>query len=385
MTALEPLRGDLEEHFPRCEIERVSGHREAREDILRVRPRRRVVHVDPAVRRKVGIGGESEQSVLRLAAVRVLGADRNRRDASRVTIGRRVQVDVAVPLDEQHAFIGQHGELDGFIQLLGEHDAREAILFRPRAIEIDSPGANRVAQSAEQVLQEERLGVGGFGVAHVGIPRAAASEIVVPAHGVVIAVGPALVALLVDLDEHVDRRVDRLEVVELVFALEARGEPSRRHVRRVEYAVAAFAHVGIARMAVEVRARQSAVPRPVVLGVRGGMHADVSASRLDVALEDILLRWIQHVARRTQEDDGAVARQVLLGKGAGILRCVDRESILLAELPDCGDAVGNGAVAVSCRFGEDEDPRFLSVCGDGDRDRGKERERNEESWHGHCR
>jgi len=84
------------------------------------------------------------------------------------------------------------------------------------------------------MLQEERLGVRGFGVAHVGVPRAAAIEIVVPAHGVVIAVGPALVALLVDLDEHVDGRVDRLEVVELVLALEARGEPLRRHVRRVE-------------------------------------------------------------------------------------------------------------------------------------------------------
>jgi len=41
----------------------------------------------------------------------------------------------------------------------------------------------------------------------------------------VIAVGSALVALLVDLDEHVDGRIDRLEVVELVFALEARGSP----------------------------------------------------------------------------------------------------------------------------------------------------------------
>src|SRR3989441_13350022 len=83
--------------------------------------------------------------------------------------------------------------------------------------------SDRVAESAEQVLQEERLGAGGLGGAHVGVTRAAAVEIVIPAHGVVIAVGPALVALLVALDEHVDGRIDRLEVVVLVLALEARG------------------------------------------------------------------------------------------------------------------------------------------------------------------
>ena len=281
-------------------------------------------------------------------------------------------------LDEQHAFVRQHGQLDRLIELFGEHDAREAIFFGPRAVEIDRSGSNRVAQAAEQVLQEERLGVGGFGVAHVGVPRAAAGEIVVPAHGVVIAVGSALVALLVDLDEHVDRWVDRLEVVELVFALEVRGEPFRRHVRRVEYAVAAFADVGITRMAVEVRARQSAVPRPVVLGVGGGVHADVSAPRLDVALEDVLLRRIQHVARRTQEDDGAIARQVFLREGAGILRRVDRESILLAELLDCGDAVGDGAVPECGGLGEDEHAWLLRRRGD----RNRKREANEKSMHG---
>ena len=385
VTALEPLGGDLEQHFLRCEVERVSLHREARQHVLRVWARRRVVHVEPAVRRKVGIGGESEQSVFRLARVRVLGADGNRRDAADSGLRRLVEVDVAVAFDEQHALVGQDGELDGFIQLLGEHDSGEAILFRPRAIEVDRPGSHRVAQSAEQVLQEERLGVGRFRVPHVGVPRPPAGEIVVPAHGVVCAVRPSLVTRFVDLDEHMDRRIDRLEVVELVFALEAERHAFRRHVRRVERAVAALANVGIVGMAVEVRARQPAVPRPVVLRICGGVHADISAARLDVALEVVLLRRIQDVTRRTQEDDRAVSRQVLMGEGAGILGRVDRESVLLPKLPECGDAVGDGVVAISCRFGEDEHPRFLRVYGDGDRDRGKERERNEESVHGNPR
>ena len=114
------------------------------------------------------------------------------------------------------------------------------------------------------------------------------------------------------------------------------------------------------------------------------MHADVSAARLDVALEDILLRRIQHVPRRTQEDDGAVARQVFLREGAGVLRRVDRESILLAELPDGRDAIGDGAVTVSRGLGKNEHARLLRRCGDRNRDRGKkgEREANEESVHG---
>src|SRR5439155_12929747 len=107
---------------------------------------------------------------------------------------------------------------------------------------------------------------------------------------------------------------------------------------RVERAVAALANVGIVGMAVEVRARQPAVPRPVVLRICGGVHADISAARLDVALEVVLLRRIQDVTRRTQEDDRAVSRQDLMGEGAGILGRVDRESVLLPKLPECGDA-----------------------------------------------
>src|SRR5256885_17155615 len=113
----------------------------------------------------------------------------------------------------------------------------------------------------------------------------------------------------------------------------------RRNMLRVDITVAARANVGTAGRAVEVRADQSAVPRPVVLSVRGGVHADVAAARPDVALEDVLLRRIEDVTRRIQEDDRAVSRQVLLGKDAGILRRIDCKPILLSELLYCDDAV----------------------------------------------
>src|SRR4051812_14229231 len=107
-------------------------------------------------------------------------------------------------------------------------------------------------------------------------------------------------------------------------------------------------------MAVEVRARQPAVPRPLVLGVGGRMHTDVSATRLDVALQDVLLRRVQHIARSTQKDHGAVASQVFLSKGSGILGRVDRKAIFLSQFPDRRDAVGDGAMAKGCRLGKDE-------------------------------
>src|ERR1700694_5204283 len=111
----------------------------------------------------------------------------------------------------------------------------------------------------------------------------------IPAHGMVVAVRPAFVTFFVDLDEHVDSGIDRLEVVKLVLALPCVGHSNRRWVTLVENPVRGFAHIGIVRMAIEPGGGEPAVPRPVVLGVRGGMNSDVSAASLDIALEDVLL------------------------------------------------------------------------------------------------
>ncbi len=154
VTTLQALSSHLEQNLPRSEVERVSLHTVASEHVLRLAAGRRVVHVDPAVRGEVGIGGESEQAVLCLTAVRVFRADRDRRDPCRATVRRRVEVDETVPLDEQHAVVGKHGELDRFVQLLGENYFREAILLWPRAAEVDRPRPHRVSQSSEEVSQE---------------------------------------------------------------------------------------------------------------------------------------------------------------------------------------------------------------------------------------
>src|SRR5205085_2540099 len=154
VTAFQALSRYLEENFLGREVKRVAFHLEAGEHVLRLGAGRRVVHVDPAVRREVRIGGEPEQSVLRLRAVGVFGADRNGRDPSHATVRRRVEVDVTVSLDEEHALAWKDGKLHWFVELFGEDYFREAVLLRPSAVEVDLSRTHRVAQPAEQVAEK---------------------------------------------------------------------------------------------------------------------------------------------------------------------------------------------------------------------------------------
>src|SRR6266568_2077768 len=153
----------------------------------------------------------------------------------------------------------------------------------------------------------------------------------------------------------------------------------------VEHTVRPFANVGIPRMAIEVRPRESSVPRPVVLGVRGGMNAHVSATSLDVALEVVLLCGVQYVAGCVQEDDGAISREVLRGERASVFSRVDGEPVFLSELFDSGDPDSDGAVSESGRLGEDEYARLLAACGDWDADRSEQKRERDESLHGRSR
>ena len=381
VTALQSLRSHLEQDLLRCEVQGVSFHLEAGEHVLRIRSGGRVVHVDPAVCREVRVGGESEQAVFRLRAVRVFGADRDRRDSSGAPVSRRIEVHVTVSLDEQHALARQNGELDGFVQFFCQNDFREPILLRPRATEVDRARSHCVPQAAEQMSQEERLGVRRLGVAHVRVPRASAIEVVVPAHGMVVAVGPALVALLVDLDERMNGRIDRLEVVELVFTHERVGKSLGGGMTLVENAIGGFANVGISRMPIEPGAGESAVPRPVVLGVRGRMDSHVSAAGLDVALEIVLLRGVEYVAGGVQKDNRAISREILRREGGGVFGRVDGEPVLLPQLADGGASDTDGAVSESGRLGEDEHARLLSVCGGREANESEQKHERGEALH----
>ena len=91
---------------------------------------------------------------------------------------------------------------------------------------------------------------------------------------------------------------------------------------------------GHAGVVAEVRAHEPAVERPVVLRVRCGVHARVAAAAADVGLEGGLLRGVQDVAGRAQEDHDVVLREVLLGERRGVLRRVHREVVADRQLGD---------------------------------------------------
>src|SRR6266576_1273351 len=86
VTALQSLSRYLEEEFLRGEIDGISEHVVASEDVLRLGTGGRVVHIDPASPREIRIGGESEQAVFCLTAVRVFGADGDRGDPSHLAV-----------------------------------------------------------------------------------------------------------------------------------------------------------------------------------------------------------------------------------------------------------------------------------------------------------
>src|SRR6185436_9882199 len=112
------------------------------------------------------------------------------------------------------------------------------------------------------------------------------------------------------------------------------------------------------------------------------MHADVSTAGLDVALEVILLRCVQHIAGGAHENHRAVSRQILGSERASVLCRIDAETILLSQLADGGNSVGNRGVSVSRCLREDQHAGLLGVCGrleaGGGEDHG---EQDDESLH----
>ncbi len=155
-------------------------------------------------------------------------------------------------------------------------------------------------------------------------------------------------------------------VVPLVVPVPARRQVRRRLVRVV---LDLDGRVLVLRVAVEVRADQLAVPRPVVLGVGRRVDARVPAAVLDVALERGLLVVVEDVARRGQPHDGVVLREVLVRERSCVLGRGHLEVVLLAELLDRRDARGDRPVPEPGGLAEDEHVERCGVGGGGDRSR----------------
>ena len=190
-------------------------------------------------------------------------------------------------------------------------------------------------------------------MAAAGVPGAALADLVAPGGGVIAIHTAALVARLIEArqDQHAlhAARIGPVDVP-LVGALECIGPAG--HARMILRFVA---HDGFLdrRVRLEVRADQVAVPGPVVLRVAGRVDADVAAAILDEALEGLLLRRVEHVAGRVQEDDHAKPREIGGREGRGVFGCLDGEAGC-EQVLHRGDAGLDAVVAEASRLREEQ-------------------------------
>lgn len=112
------------------------------------------------------------------------------------------------------------------------------------------------------------------------------------------------------------------------------------------------------------------------------MNSDVSSAGLDVSLEVVLLRGVEHVASGVQENDGAISSEILRCEGAGVFCRIDGESVFLSQLPDRGQPILDGAMPVSGCLREDEYAGILCLCGHRAEERNEKNRERKESLHG---
>ena len=107
-------------------------------------------------------------------------------------------------------------------------------------------------------------------------------------------------------------------------------------------------------MAAEVRAHQLPVPGPAVLRVGGRVDARVAAAPAHVALECALLRIVEHVTGREQEDHRVVAREPRIGEHGAVLGRIDGDPVGRAELVQGAEGSRDRVVPEPGRFRERE-------------------------------
>ena len=173
------------------------------------------------------------------------------------------------------------------------------------------------------------------------------------------AVVAAVVTTLVQSSQDVDSPTGIAAViVPLVAPLPAGGQMASGRMNSV-------GHVNLAlldgRMAVEISPHQVAVPSPVVLGVGRRVDTHKTAATADVAFECPLLVRGQYIAGRIEKNHRPIRCQSLVGKTPRVLGGFDDKTVFPPQGLDSGNTVGNGIVAKTSGFAEDQDCHMLIV------------------------
>src|ERR1700731_4039528 len=85
------------------------------------------------------------------------------------------------------------------------------------------------------------------------------------------------------------------------------------------------------RMVCEIGADKPPVPRPLILGVAGGVDAGEPAAGADEGLEGRLLARVEDLSRSAEEDDDPVPGEFRRSEAAGVLGAVHAEPVLGAQ------------------------------------------------------
>ena len=128
-------------------------------------------------------------------------------------------------------------------------------------------------------------------------------------------------------------------------------------MRFVVHVVHAVLHIAWSGWVIlEISAGQFAVPGPVVLGIGSGVYTYIASTRLNVALERILLQRIQHITSSIEKYNGSVSAQVLFVEHGSIFSGIDDKAVFSAEFGDCIFADADGGMPENGRFAEYEHP-----------------------------
>ena len=113
-------------------------------------------------------------------------------------------------------------------------------------------------------------------------------------------------------------------------------------------------------MVVEFRAHQFDVPWPVMLGIRGGMDADIATTALIPGFECGLLAGVEDISACIEEQRYLVIGQ-LVDKDRSVVCHGDSEIVFNSESLNRGDTVRNGSMGEARSLGEDQHVEAVAI------------------------
>src|SRR5690606_25421655 len=180
--------------------------------------------------------------------------------------------------------------------------------------------AQTVNNTSQKVLLEIRFIIGFLRMSASRIEGPATVHCMVPGNRMVLPIGTALIAGLVQIEKYMDRRINVFVVVPFIGTGPGIAQKGGGRVIVVHYIYGRFPYIWIPRMAQKPGPDQFSVPRPVVLRIRRGMYAHIVAARFHIIFESGLPIVVHNISCCTKKYHQFVPLEVLVVKLKGVVR-----------------------------------------------------------------